>query len=186
MADYKYILQSTHQEHDCALYSKWKHVFQNPAKTQWLKYNTWVFRLLHKFKHIQWIKQGVQRQLEIPRGTSRYIKAQLLAIYSFQILCSVVLVHGAHWSCLLCNSSNEPGWFIQSRKRTHSRTAPRPAGHRHSRASGGWWLKTPVSGLVNSHEIDSFHFHKDSRSGCILQGKAENWTASWKTKRNET
>lgn len=72
-------------------YSIWKHVFQNPVKTQWLKYNTQIFRLLQKFKHIQWIKQGIQRQLEIPRGISRYIKAELLAIYSFQLLCSVVL-----------------------------------------------------------------------------------------------
>lgn len=77
--------------------SIWKHVFQNPVKTRWLKYNTQIFRLLHKFRHRQWIKQGIQRQLEIPRGTSRYIKAQLLAIYSFQLLCCLVL---APWHML--------------------------------------------------------------------------------------
>lgn len=67
--------------------------------------NIW---LLHNFKHIQWMKQGIQRQLEIPRGISRYIKAQLLAIYSSQLLCSVVLASQHMLELFAFNSSNEP------------------------------------------------------------------------------
>lgn len=97
-----------HIKNMTALYAQMLHVLQNPVKTPWLKYNTQIFRLLHKFKHIQWIKQGIQRQLEIPRGISKYIKAQLLAIYSFQLLCSGFIAHvgAARFLTVLMNQVN--------------------------------------------------------------------------------
>jgi len=54
--------------------------------------------------------------------------------------------------------------------------ASRPAGdvqRLDSKPDSIGWLRTSVSEVMNSHEIVSFHLKKDSRSGCSLQGKAE-------------